>query len=573
MRIWPWSTIKDLRFHVKALEAEREQLKQHLVEAQMQSNSHRNALDKKTEEHKGHMRQIAATLVMRGLDKFVLMVVLLFSLSASAQPMLRNLWTTNNYSAQNPVIAVTSEIISNANSSITIQPNGTNTTFTGVQTNAYGNNWTNQYQIQTIDMRNTRTTFGLFANEYALTNNFQNPVGDDSTYIGFSAGFSELGTYQAFNTAIGAFTLSTATNGSGSIAIGQKAITDATNCDSSIGIGGKTLSRCLNPARDVAIGYASMQFSTGGDISGPNTGGDRTAIGYNSGEYDGGQQNVFIGSQSGPTQGVVVSPQDSVGIGYAALTQLTSGFGNVCIGANAGGGITGNSSETGIGYQALQAGSSYGATAIGFNAGQGASGCNGSIFLGGNAGISCTTRSTFIAGGNDDNEFITNVVFGSDQASTKAAARGVLVLQTSGGSGLNNPGEGFQIAAGPGTGNTAGGNLYFGVAFAGTSGSTQNGYTNVVDISSANGVLSARVGFASYATNITSISTGGWTNVGPKTLRVFGFTGTSVIFSNSVSKLNFSLGTITTGSTFTLNPSESLTGTSCACAGSVLLDL
>lgn len=83
----------------------------------------------------------------------------------------------------------------------------------------------------------------------------------------------------------------------------------------------------------------------------------------------------------------------------------------------------------------------------------------------------------------------------------------------------------------------------------------------------ATNTIAATNGFASYATNTYTVTTGGYTNLGTKTVKLWGFTGTSVVFSNSVSRTQFSLGTVVAiGVPQILNPNESLTGTSCAAA-------
>jgi cold shock CspA family protein len=82
------------------------------------------------------------------------------------------------------------------------------------------------------------------------------------------------------------------------------------------------------------------------------------------------------------------------------------------------------------------------------------------------------------------------------------------------------------------------------------------------------GSLTVSTGFASYATNRYSFASGGFTNSGTNTIRVWGFTGTNFMFSNSASTVHFRLGTVT-NAFFTLNPNESLQGTNCTVAGAV----
>ena len=77
------------------------------------------------------------------------------------------------------------------------------------------------------------------------------------------------------------------------------------------------------------------------------------------------------------------------------------------------------------------------------------------------------------------------------------------------------------------------------------------------------GTDTASNGFASFATNTYVVSPTGYTNTGTKTVRIPNFAGVSVNFSNSISKISFSLGTVTSQLQI-LQPNESLTGTSCS---------
>jgi hypothetical protein len=430
----------------------------------------------------------------------------------------------------------------------------------GVQTNFYGGFYTNQFQMQTIDMRNSRTILGLYAGNYALTNNSFNSYppyyADDSTFLGFAAGFSQLGTMEQFNTAVGAFALGAATNGAGNVAVGQKAMINGTNCQVSVAVGGKALSRCPAPARDTAVGYAAMQFALGGDLGGPNTGGNRTAIGYAAGQYDDGFDNTWLGFGAGPQ--AHAAPEFAIGIGPYALNSVgSSSYGCVGVGGYALFNLTENSACTAIGYQALKSGASYATTAIGYNAGENSAGATGSIFIGADAGISCTTWHSLIIGGNEQDSYVTNCFLGADQQSVNAATWGPLLLSTTEGSGLNSQGMALTIAAGAGTGNASGGTLNLAVGLPGTSGTAMNSLSNIITVSGASGVTSINGNIATtagVANGLAPVSfpapANNWTNTNPYNIVVYinnppGTLG-SAIYKNSTQIGGVLAGSITT---------------------------
>jgi hypothetical protein len=87
-----------------------------------------------------------------------------------------------------------------------------------------------------------------------------------------------------------------------------------------------------------------------------------------------------------------------------------------------------------------------------------------------------------------------------------------------------------------------------------------------VDDNSLPQYIVTRNSIASTATNYISTAGFGSTGITNTTgveLRIFGFTGTSVTFSNGVTKRNVSLGTMATGQMLILQPNEMLYGTAC----------
>ena len=499
MKIWPWTKFERYENQIDQLKRDLDSERHDHTIAKCALEHHREA----SEKHTGDMRRMATIMHMRGLDKiFTTFALLLFCFSGFGQALDRNLWTTNGYNAQNPVVAVTSLTVSNANSKWTVQPTGTNTLALGIQTNAYGNLYTNQFQLQTIDMRSTRMLFGLFAGQNALTNS-QFAV-DDSTYIGFSAGLSEPGTAQMFSTGVGAYALASMTNGNGNTAIGQKAMADGTNITSSVAIGSKALGTCLAPARDTFIGFGAGQFALGGDIGGANTGGNRTGIGQGAGAYDSGQNNVWIGNNAGPNSSSV-TPQNVTGIGNTVLNGIGSSanLGEV-IGANSGnslqqfigvliGSATLNSATVNFG---VMIGDNSGQSLSGWNGGTGvglsqASGWTGTpvgtMLLGQDAGDGLQNESNNICifGVDNGSYDLTDVFF--NNAISATASSFPINLHAVGGFGINVGGAAMGLYGGLSTGNANGGDLNLGVSKAGTSGSGQNLPTTAINVSGTTG--------------------------------------------------------------------------------------
>ena len=79
------------------------------------------------------------------------------------------------------------------------------------------------------------------------------------------------------------------------------------------------------------------------------------------------------------------------------------------------------------------------------------------------------------------------------------------------------------------------------------------------------GGIASAPGFGSTGTNASyALNATGITNSGTKTIRLIGFTGNSVTFSNAISGVSCSLGTISAPIWITLNPNECVFGTNCA---------
>src|SRR5262249_51947658 len=147
----------------------------------------------------------------------------------------------------------------------------------------------------------------------------------------------------SFHTFVGSHAGGNVVSGAGSVAFGQKAVVNTTNAQSSVAIGSKAGSRVLEGRGGLFVGYWDGQFVNQTTI------GFRTYIGYAAGQYANGDDNVFIGANSGPQS---VSPSgNNVGIGDNALQNMTTGSGNTCVGYNALNRLTSNSSCTALGYR------------------------------------------------------------------------------------------------------------------------------------------------------------------------------------------------------------------------------
>jgi hypothetical protein len=334
-----------------------------------------------------------------------------------------------------------------------------------------------------LDLGTTsRTLIGNGAGNTYLANGTS--FDSEDTLVGHNAGFSLPGGVNSFHTFIGSGAGGNVVIGAGSVACGQKAFVDTTNAESSVAIGSKAGSRVPYAHGDTFVGYAAAQFVN------QTLTGFRTYIGYGAGQYADGDENVFIGYDSGPQSPSLSS--DNVGIGANALENMTTGSQNTCLGYNALNQLSGNAGCTAIGYRALYNGGPYQSTGVGYAAGEFATAGTSCIFLGAYAGRFCADPHTMVFGGNDVNAFVTNCFIGADQYSENAAAWGPLVLRPTGGSGANSAGMGFTISGGQGTGNTPGGDLNLGVSLPSSPGSMPNQITASVNISGASGLVTVK---------------------------------------------------------------------------------
>ena len=156
---------------------------------------------------------------------------------------------------------------------------------------------------------------------------------------------------------------------------------------------------------DLANSKSKFKFDDNSRFSLSNTddGTSNTIIGKNAGDSDGvGDFNVFVGELSGGTGTQTDDADGNVGVGYRALTDVTSGNQNIALGKDALTNITSGDSNIGIGSDALgTATSAEDIIAIGRNAGYAVNsdGADGTVAIGRNALTSLTAGEANVAVG------------------------------------------------------------------------------------------------------------------------------------------------------------------------------
>ena len=124
--------------------------------------------------------------------------------------------------------------------------------------------------------------------------------------------------------------------GDDNVYIGARSGYTATDADSNVAIGRDSLYSTVAGAFNVAIGHSALYTANENDNDGT------VAIGYEACKVQAGTGGAQFASAT-------------VGIGYKALTALTTGVGNTAVGYNAGLAITTATQNTAIGYEALKA--------------------------------------------------------------------------------------------------------------------------------------------------------------------------------------------------------------------------
>lgn len=272
------------------------------------------------------------------------------------------------------------------------------------------------YELTT---QNYNMTIGAYAGQYN--------VGTENVFMGYTAGRGvtgggSTGEYDVF---IGALSGVAITTGSSNLGLGYATLMELTTQSYNVAIGA-TSGRYNVGTYNAFIGHSSGRGTTGGGSTGSynvgfgasalrdlttaqfnvaigyasferlSTGGQDVGIGYQSGQYNTGVYNLFLGYASG--QGVVdISTGGyNVGVGAETLRDLTTGTNNVAIGYTALADVVSTSYSVGIGYNAGRYSTGANNTFIGASSGAGVNatttGTN-NVFIGYESGKSFTTGS------------------------------------------------------------------------------------------------------------------------------------------------------------------------------------
>lgn len=217
--------------------------------------------------------------------------------------------------------------------------------------------------------------------------------GNTAFGIGGRSGVPTTGTLGALtsgydNTAIGSAVGNSITTGHANTALGADALSTLATGNSNTAIGAQALEQ-VTGNNNVGVGNAT---AGGNAAAGATTGNDNTAVGYSAlNLLTTGSGNTAVGSQAlnfttiktgntavGYFAGLNLTADGNTAVGYAAMQGATSG-------------ATAITNSTGIGYQALTAITTGNAnSALGYTAGQNVSSGGQNTLLGANAGSAIT---------------------------------------------------------------------------------------------------------------------------------------------------------------------------------------
>jgi hypothetical protein len=275
-----------------------------------------------------------------------------------------------------------------------------------------------------------------------------NLTGSYNVAVGFQA-HQLTGTANDYNIAVGYRALWVAASSS-NVAVGTAALVSMTSGTSNVAVGHNSGSMIVTASSNTVVGYNAGSQITGGDNTGVGYRAVRGAFGST------GTSNVGVGSN---TLLSFTTGSNNVAVGSDALVTITTGSNNIAVGTSSGQVLATGTNNIAIGYNTtLTAASLY------------------SIVIGSNA--TATGNSQFVVGGSGTP--ISSVYIGNGV--TNSAAQDITYNAT-GGSGTDNPGANFTIAAGRGTGVAGGGNIIFRVAPPDVvSGSTPNALVTAMTI-------------------------------------------------------------------------------------------
>jgi len=177
-----------------------------------------------------------------------------------------------------------------------------------------------------------------------------------NTAVGFQAGEKTVGGYNVF---IGTEAGQENTDGTGCVFIGSHAGYSNTTPSNNTAVGRGASQDNQTGNSNTCIGYMASHNATAGDqtcvgeSSGLylTTGYGNTCLGRQAGKGHSsgitGNLNTFVGAYAG--YDAVTSADQSVGVGYYALRNLSTGDGNVCVGPESGNDITTGNENTCLG--------------------------------------------------------------------------------------------------------------------------------------------------------------------------------------------------------------------------------
>lgn len=334
------------------------------------------------------------------------------------------------------------------------------------------------------------TIFGFAAGDAFTT-------GSQNTLVGANAGGAAGATAMSDCTAVGkdALLLNTANQ---ITAVGSLALDANTSGTGNTALGYSALSAISTSGDCTAMGISALAAATGASntafgaraLDAVTTGASNVAIGVDAGGAAGGtgqSNNVFVGVSAG----LVNTASTTTFIGKDAGLSNTSGSLNTSVGYQALGSNSNAGQSTAVGYQALLSSNGGTNTAVGTSAGDTISSGSGNVFIGANSDASVNSISSSIAIGSAATVTANNqLVFGSDglqitdiyfsEGVTNASSLAFTINGT-GGSGSDNAGADVILAGGKGTGLSASGYVGIKYPLLGTTGSTLQTLSTLVN--------------------------------------------------------------------------------------------
>jgi trimeric autotransporter adhesin len=288
----------------------------------------------------------------------------------------------------------------------------------------------------------------------------------NNTFIGINAGNFTMSSATSWlasgNTAIGANTLTSLTEGGYNTAVGVNALAANTTGNYNMAFGSQALSSNISGVGNVAVGHSSLEKNTASSntaignaaMSLNTTGTGLVAIGESSMQKNTiGNYNTSVGQSAMRDN---IDGSNNTALGLSALQLNTSGSYNVAVGTSS---LTDNltgSNNTAIGYDALSATKSSNNVALGYSAGTGTTTGGNNVFVGYSTGITNTTGSNNTLLGYEANVLSSGLTNATAIGySAIASSSNSLILGGTGanavrvGIGTSNPAAKLEIKTGP----------------------------------------------------------------------------------------------------------------------------